>query len=180
MRSLFKLLLAFIMLNVVNLSTDAQVSLDVRNKSVGQYSHPVILPSMQNLIKLVDCDVATFKATMKNYDYYPKDGYAGKDYCYDNFHLTFWMYGNDGKGANTYTLAFVNDGMVCSCDIASKSIWPDGYIADWHRSMMPYHTKSEGNDEMYLYETSEAYYGFMLQYSRDYSLVKITVKKFPK
>lgn len=78
MRSLLKLLLAFIMLNVVNLSTDAQVSLDVRNKSVGQYLHPVILPSMQNLIKLVDCDVATFKATMKKYDYYPKDGYAGE------------------------------------------------------------------------------------------------------
>lgn len=165
---------------VAIVSLQAQMTLDVKNISVGQYSYPVILPSKENLIKLVNCDVESFKATMKKYNYHPKDKYVGTDYCYDNWHLMLWMHGNNGKGANTYTLGFTNDGTVCSCDIPSSAVWPEGYIADWHRSMMPYNIRSDGKDETYLYETTDAYYGFFLQFSKDSTQIRITIKKFPK
>lgn len=53
----------------------SQVTLDVKYKKQGEYSYPVILPSMQNLIALANCDVNTLKETMKKYRYSPCQDY---------------------------------------------------------------------------------------------------------
>ena len=73
----------------------AQVKLDdIRCAGVAGYTCNVIMPSMHNLIKLVNCNTDHFKATMKQYGYSPKDDYYGTDYCYDNWSVDLWMHGN--------------------------------------------------------------------------------------
>ena len=158
------------------LHCNAQVTLDIQNKSVGDFSYPVIFPSMQNLMKLVDCNIDNFKATMQKYKYFPAEGYSGKDFCYNNAHLSFFRPGNNGKGVNTYTFDSYNH--IVTCVILSDNMWPQGYIANWYASMRPYYTKTDGDSELFLYETGNAYYGFTLQIYNEF--VRIIVQKFQK
>lgn len=157
----------------------AQVKLDdIRCAGVAGYTCNVIMPSMHNLIKLVNCNTDHFKATMKQYGYSPKDDYYGTDYCYDNWSVDLWMHGNDGKGANTYT--YNPTSKVIICEISRKMIWPQDYIADWHNDMFPYYTRTENNCNFYVYDAEDALYGFMLQPSQSGETIYISVRKFIK
>lgn len=153
---------------------NAQVTLDVKN-SAGQM---VILPSMQNLVKLVNCNAENFKATMSAYHYFPDKDYVGKDICYNNWSLKLWMNGNDGRGANTYIFDAYKKLLICRIPI--KCMWPTGYIGDWNASMRKYYTKTDDDIDMFVYEVDDAYYGIMLQINRQAELVLISIRKYSK
>ena len=75
------------------LAGKAQESLETATMRISDdCSYQVIVPTVGNLLSIVNMDVATFKATMSRYHYHPDEQLSGSSYVYTNSNIEIYLY----------------------------------------------------------------------------------------
>ena len=136
----------------------------------------VIVPTKDNLIKLVNCMAEQFKSTMRQYRYSPSEGYSGLAYVYDNWSLDLFLDNDRGVGGNH--IEFDTYERYVAYTVMQDQVWPRTAIQDLRESMRPYYQKTTNGVDYFVSEDSTYYYAFTL-YKRD-SLIYFIVKRYIK
>lgn len=136
----------------------------------------VILPTKDNLIKLVNCSAEQFKSTMKQYRYSPSDGYSGQAYVYDNWSIDLFWDNDRGIGGNH--IEFDTYDRYVAYTVMSDQVWPRTAIQDLRESMRPYYQKTADGVDYFVSEDSTYYYSFTL-YKKN-NLIYFIVKRYIK
>ena len=163
------LYLTFFLCSIVSTAQGSYKILKTVDKKIGSdYSQPIILPCVSNLIDIVNMDVATFKTTMKHYKYHPDEVSSGPSYIYTNLGLDLFLYDNDGKGINTIMFDPTGtNSKFAGFMIEYNQAYPRDCIPDLYNELAPFFAKSVGDEKRYALNSANNIYG-------------ITIKPLPK
>ena len=101
-KNMKKIIALVFCLCMLHMTGSAQVKLETATLTIDKdYSYEVIVPTLDNLLAIVNMDVSTFKSTMAHYRYHPDEQFSGSSYVYTNSCLDFYLDDNYGLGVNT-------------------------------------------------------------------------------
>lgn len=128
-----KKIIAFIFcLCMISTAGSAQ-SLETKTLTIGGSSYEVIVPTLGNLIAIVNMDVTTFKTTMRRYNYHPDEQFSGSSYVYTNSSLDLFLDNNNGLGVNTIMYDPTGTNKFAGFWVLSKDAYPRDCIADLYQ-----------------------------------------------
>ena len=117
----------------------SQTTLEVSPYRIGSTIYSVIIPTLSNLVRIVDMDVYTFKYTMSKYKYHPSEDEGGSSYIYTNENIDFYLDGNNGRGTNTVMFDPVaGKNKFAGFRIFNRHAYPPNCIADLYQELAPY------------------------------------------
>lgn len=138
----------------------SQTTLEVSPYRIGSTIYSVIIPTLSNLVRIVDMDVYTFKYTMSKYKYHPSEDEGGSSYIYTNENIDFYLDGNNGRGTNTVMFDPVaGKNKFAGFRIFNRHAYPPNCIADLYQELAPYYTKSQNGTRFYVFNKDGYNYG---------------------
>ncbi len=142
----------------------AQTSLQTENYRISSdCSYPVILPTVDNLIRIVNMDVYTFKSTMAKYHYHQDETEAGPSYVYTNESIDFYLYENNGRGVNFIMFdPQAGNNKFAGFQIFKRHAFPSTCIPDLYQELAQYYTKSENGVRYYALRLNGYDYGIRI------------------
>ena len=141
-------------------SSYSQTSLETTLYRIDTAIYPVILPTLSNLVKIVDMDVYTFKSAMAKYKYHPSEDEGGSSYIYTNENIDFYLDGNNGRGTNTIMFdPAAGKNKFAGFRIFNRHAYPLNCIADLYQELAPYYTKSQNGTRFYVFNKDGYNYG---------------------
>lgn len=141
-------------------SSYSQTTLEVSSYRIGSTIYSVIIPTLSNLVRIVDMDVYTFKYTMAKYKYHPSEDEGGPSYVYTNENIDFYLDGNNGRGTNTVMFdPAAGKNKFAGFRIFNRHAYPPNCIADLYQELAPYYTKSQNGTRFYVFIKDGYYYG---------------------
>lgn len=130
----------------------SQTTLEVSPYRIGSTIYSVIIPTLSNLVRIVDMDVYTFKYTMSKYKYHPSEDEGGSSYFYTNENIDFYLDGNNGRGTNTIMFdPAAGKNKFAGFRIFNRHAYPPNCIADLYQELAPYYTKSQNGTRFYVF-----------------------------
>ena len=160
----------------------AQVTLETKNFYISSdFSYPVILPTVDNMIKIANMEVYTFKKTMEKYHYHQDQIEIGPSYVYTNENIDFYLYGNEGKGINFIMFdPHAGNSKYAGFRVFNKHAFPSTCIPDLYQQLAPYHTKTSDGVRYYAFEHHGYNYGVSVIPLSDYSGIVVKMYRFDK
>lgn len=161
---------------------NAQATLETVSVKISEDCYyPVIVPTLNNLLAIVNMDVNTFKATMSKYRYHPDENLSGSSYIYTNSNIDFYLYNDNGLGINTvlYDPA-AGKNKFAGFWVFSKQAYPRTCIQDLYQQLAPYYQKTVGIKRLYALKYNGYAYGIEMQPSQDHSSTTVHIYKFGK
>ena len=141
-------------------SAHSQATLEASPYRIGATIYSVIIPTLSNLVKIVDMDVYTFKYTMAKYKYHPSEDEGGSSYVYTNENIDFYLDGNNGRGTNTVMFdPAAGKNKFAGFRIFNRHAYPPNCIADLYQELAPYYTKSQNGTRFYVFNKDGYNYG---------------------
>ena len=138
----------------------SQTTLEVSSYRIGSVIYPVILPTLSNLIQIVDMNVYSFKSTMAKYKYHPSEDEGGPSYVYTNENIDFYLNDNNGRGTNTIMFdPAAGKNRFAGFRIFNRHAYPPNCIADLYQELAPYYTKSQNGTRFYAFSKDGCNYG---------------------
>ncbi len=138
----------------------SQTTLEVSSYRIGSVIYPVILPTLSNLIQIVDMNVYSFKSTMAKYKYHPSEDEGGPSYVYTNENIDFYLNDNNGRGTNTIMFdPAAGKNRFAGFRIFNRHAYPPNCIADLYQELAPYYTKSQNGTRFYAFSKDGYNYG---------------------
>jgi hypothetical protein len=176
-----KTIVRILCLCLITIVGNAQERLETEPLNIGgDNTYEVIVPTMNNLITIVNMDVATFKATMNNYRYHPDEQLAGRSYVYTNLNIDFYLDNNQGRGVNTIMFDPSGSNKFAGFWVLDKEAYPRNCIADLCQELAPYYQKTVGGTRFYAMRYDGYSYGIKLGPSRTQDCTVIHIYKFYK
>lgn len=156
-------------------------SLETRTLSLGDNCYyEVIVPTLSNLIAIVNMDVSTFKSTMSRYKYHPDEQFSGSSYVYTNSNLDFYLDDNNGRGVNTIIYDPSGANKFAGFWVLSENAYPRDCIADLYQQLSPYYQKSAGGKRYYALRHNGHSYGIDVSPTQNYKSTVVHIYKFNK
>lgn len=173
-----KKIIAFIFcLCMISTAGSAQ-SLETKTLTIGGSSYEVIVPTLGNLIAIVNMDVTTFKTTMRRYNYHPDEQFSGSSYVYTNSSLDLFLDNNNGLGVNTIMYDPSGTNKFAGFWVLSKDAYPRDCIADLYQQLSRYYQKSTGGKRYYALRYNGYSYGIDIAPTQDYKSTVVHIYKF--
>ena len=154
----------------------AQTELTTTTLSNSRGSFLIILPTIDNFIKIVNMEPNEYESSMRYYGYHIDRDFDPKPYRYTNNSLDMYMYGGNGEGSVFWKYDPINNCVEFTTMLSM--LYPHSCIYDLKKELQKYYTRTDGIWDMYVIETSDFYYGFTIAQSSD--VVRATCKKFKK
>lgn len=175
-----KKIIAFIFcMCLLPLAGKAQESLETATMRISDdCSYQVIVPTVGNLLSIVNMDVATFKATMSRY--HPDEQLSGSSYVYTNSNLDFYLY-NKGLGVNTVLFdPYAGRNKFAGFWIFHYQAYPRTCIQDLYQQLSPYYQKAVGAKRYYALKYNGHSYGIEVGPTQGSESTAIHIYKFTK
>lgn len=162
--------------------SDAQESLETETFRISDdCSYEVILPTLNNLLSIVNMDVATFKATMSSYRYHPDEQLSGSAYVYTNSNLDFYLDNNNGLGVNTVMFdPSAGKNKFAGFWIFHNQAYPRTCIQDLYQQLSPYYQKTAGGKRYYGLKYNGYSYGIEISTTQGNESTVIHIYEFYK
>jgi len=176
-------IIAFIFcLCLLPMASGAQESLETETLSIsGDCSYEVIVPTLNNLLSIVNMDVSTFKATMSRYHYHPDEQLSGSSYIYTNSNLDFYLDNNNGLGINTIMYdPSAGNSKFAGFWIFHKQAYPRTCIQDLYQQLSPYYQKTAGGKRYYALRYNGYSYGIDVSPTQGNESTVVHIYKFYK
>ena len=164
------------------LAGKAQESLETATMRISDNcSYQVIVPTVGNLLSIVNMDVATFKATMSRYHYHPDEQLSGSSYVYTNSNLDFYLYNNKGLSVNTVLFdPYAGRNKFAGFWIFHHQAYPRTCIQDLYQQLSPYYQKAVGAKRYYALKYNGHSYGIDVGPTQGSESTVIHIYKFNK
>lgn len=168
MKKSLKKIITSLLFTMLAIAANAQVSLEtVSFRIADDCYYPVIVPTLNNLIAIVNMDVSTFKETMGKYEYHPDDSNVWSAYVYTNLNLDFFLDNNNGEGTNTIVFNPAGKNKLAGFIVFSEQAYPRTCIQDLYQQLAPYYQKTVGSKRYYALRYDGSSYGIEMIPYRD-------------
>lgn len=175
-----KKIILSILISMTAIVANGQTTLEtVSVKISDDCYYPVIVPTLNNLLAIVNMDVNTFKSMMAKYHYHPDENLSGSSYIYTNSSLDFYLYNSNGLGINTIMFDPVaGNNKFAGFWVFSKQAYPRTCIQDLYQQLAPYYQKTVGIKRYYALKYNGYAYGIEMQPSQDRTNTAVHIYKF--